>query len=379
MLLGALVDAGVSADRLREALGQLPLSGFTMYEQQVLRAGIAATKVTIELDEAEKHPHRGLSDVLSIVQGASLPVEVTEAACAVFRRLAEAEARIHATDVDHVHFHEVGAVDAICDIVGAAVGLQELGVEELLFSTVRLGGGSVSTEHGMLPVPAPATAELLRGLPTAGGPVDRELTTPTGAAVISTLGRPAPFWPAMSVETIGHGAGSHELREVPNLLRLVVGHPEGQGSESDAVWVLETNLDDMTAEEVGHCTDVLLSGGALDVFITPVQMKKNRPGFLLTVLCAPERLQVAEELIWKHTSTLGVRRSLWQRSVLRREVKSVETPWGDVRVKVAYLGDSVVRREPEYEDCRAIALKEDIPLRHVYEAARRLEPPLGTD
>jgi uncharacterized protein (TIGR00299 family) protein len=393
MCLGALVDAGVPLDVIRDALAGLPLEGYELRAEQVTRHGLAATKVSVVLaghrppagDEHEHehhghghtaeeevegaaHPHRGLSDVLGIIEAGGLPPKVADDSARAFRLLAEAEAAVHNTDVDSIHFHEVGAVDAICDIVGTMAGLHHLELDRLLHSVVALGGGTVKCAHGVLPVPAPATAALLAGIPTVGGPVQRELTTPTGAAILRAVAEPAPAAPPMNVSAIGYGAGGRDLEGVPNVLRLSVGEGELQTAEADSVWVLEANLDDMTGEELGHCLETLMAAGALDAFVTPVQMKKNRPGVLLSVLCEPERLREAEGLLWRHTSTLGIRRTLAQRSKLRRESFTVSTDWGDVRVKLGYLGEEVVRREPEYEDCRRIADEHGLPLREVYRA-----------
>ena len=372
MLLGALVDAGVPLEVLREALAGLPLHGYALEAEKVMRAGISATKVNVLLDHDLKHPHRGLTDVLEIIRAGGLPAAVEEKACAVFRNLAEAEARVHNTDPDSVHFHEVGAVDAICDVVGTVAGLQHLGVERLLFGTISVGGGMVKAAHGRLPVPAPATAELLKHLPTAGGPVDVELATPTGAALLKTLGEPLPHWPAMRVEQVGYGAGGRDMPEIPNVLRLALGESgTGAGIESDCVWHLEANLDDMTGEQIAFCAERLRGAGALDAFTTPIQMKKGRPGVKLSVLCEPGDLAAIEETFWRHSTTLGVRRALWQRSKLARRTETVDTPWGPVRVKLAFLGDELVHCEPEYEDCRSVAERENLPLREVYELARR--------
>ncbi len=371
MCLGALVDAGVPVDAIREALRRLPFSGYALEAEKVTRAGIAATHVRITLDQSPHPEHRRLSDVLESIRAGKLPKAVQEKACQVFRNLAEAEALVHDSDPESVRFHEVGAVDAICDVVGMVAALEWLGIQELLFSTISLGGGSVRTAEGMLPVPAPATAELLRGLPTAGGPVEFELATPTGAALLKTLGRPSPRWPAMRVERIGYGAGSREVPGMPNVLRVAVGEAgSGAETESDLVWTLEVNLDDMTAEEIGFCTERLRESGALDAFTTPIQMKKGRPAVKLTVLCAPGELEAMERALWRHSTTLGIRRSLWQRSKLRRRSETVPTPWGKVRVKLAYLGEELLRCEPEYEDCRRLAEREGLPLREVYRAAR---------
>ncbi len=371
MCLGALVDAGVPLQSIEATLATLPLSGWSLRAERVMRAGIAATRVHVELDQSQHKPHRGLGDVLGIIESGSLPPEVAERSCAVFRNLAEAEAAIHGTQPDEVHFHEVGAVDAICDIVGTVAGLAELRLDTLRHSTVMLGGGRVKAAHGTLPVPAPATARLLQGRPTEGGPVDVELATPTGAALLKTLAEPAAQWPAMTPEKVAYGAGGRDLEHHPNVLRLAVGTTCAQGSESDYVWVLETNLDDMTGEEIGYCTEKLLEADALDVFSTPVQMKKNRPGVQLTVLCRPEDLRTLEGLLWRETSTLGVRRALWQRTKLVREFETVQTPWGPVRVKIARLGGQVIRGKPEFEDCRRLAQRHGIPLREVYRAAVR--------
>lgn len=371
MCLGALVDAGVPLETIREALAGLPLTGYELKAEKVTRSGIAAMLVRVICDESEAHTERRLADVLEIITAGKLPAEVEQKACDVFRRLAQAEARVHNTDPESVHFHEVGAVDAICDIVGTVAALHSLGLDEVLFSTVSLGGGGVRTHHGSLPVPAPATAELLKGLPTRGGPADFEQATPTGAALLATLGRPFPHWPDMSIEQVGYGAGSRNVPGLPNVLRLAVGSATADAqTESDHIWVLEANVDDMTGEQVGFCTERLMEAGALDAFTTPIQMKKNRPAVKLSVLCAPEKLSDMERVLWLHSSTLGVRRALWQRSKLRRRIEPVQTQWGEVRVKVAFLGEEVVRCEPEYDDCRRIAESEGVPLSEVSRKAR---------
>ena len=371
MLLGALVDAGVPLDTIRAALEGLPFSGYELHSEKVTRAGIAASHVRVDMKEHDV-PHRGLTEVLAVIEGGALSEEAKGRCAEVFRNLAQAEARVHNVTVEQVHFHEVGAVDAICDVVGAVVGLEALGLDVLMFSPVALGGGRVEAAHGALPVPAPATAELLKGLPTYGGPVDFELTTPTGAALLKTLGTPCPHWPQMTIERVAYGAGSRDIEGLPNVLRLVVGTrdaaPEG---ESDHVWLVETNLDDMTGEEVGFCTEKLFEAGALDVWFTPTQMKKGRPGVRLTALCSPERLAEIEAAMWRHTSTLGIRRSLWHRSKLRRVHRTVQTQWGEVTLKLAYLGEELVRCEPEYEDCRRIATAQGAPLRQVHDEAKR--------
>mgnify|MGYP006280127131 FL=1 len=371
MCLGALVDCGVPLGKIRAALDRLPVDGYRLEANKVRRAGLSATKVDVVLDEEHDHPHRGLHDVLEIIYAGELKPAVQHQACAVFRNLAEAEARVHDTDPDSVHFHEVGAVDAICDIVGTVVGLHHLDLDRVLFSTISVGGGTIQAAHGMLPVPAPATVELLKGLPTSGGPLEMELTTPTGAALIKTLGKPLPRWPAMQVLNVGHGAGGHNPEKVPNVLRVAVGasDPE-EKKESDHVWCLETNLDDMTGEDIGFCSRLLMAEGALDVYATPIQMKKDRPATKLTVLCQTADLGEMKRLLFRHTTTLGIRRMLMQRSKLPRTTESVETPWGEVRLKVGQTGRNERRAEPEYEDCARIAREDDLPLRTVQREAR---------
>jgi len=371
MCLGAVVAAGAPLESIEAALRTLPLEGWSLSAADVQRAGLAAVKVTVHRDKTEHHPHRGLSDVLAIIEAGSLPGDVAARSAAVFRTLADAEARVHGTTPEHVHFHEVGAVDAICDIVGTVAGLHELKLDALLHSTIAVGGGTVTCAHGTLPVPAPATAELLKGLPIVGGPVDVELATPTGVAILRTLAEPSAAIPAMTPETIACGAGGRDLDAVPNVLRLTIGRAaRTDDAETDAVWVLETNLDDMTGEQIAFCAERLRAGGALDVFTTPVSMKKGRPGIVLSVLCDDARRTDIERLIFEHTSTFGVRRTLWQRTKLARSWRTVETPWGPVRMKLARLGDRQVRCEPEYEDCRALAEANDVPLSDVQRAAR---------
>ncbi|MFP4028289.1 MAG: nickel pincer cofactor biosynthesis protein LarC [Candidatus Brocadiia bacterium] len=379
MLLGALVDAGVPLEALKEALAGLPLEGYQLEAEKVSRTHLAATKVTVRLETQRKHPHRGLSKVLEIVQGGNLSSEVVEDTSHIFRRLAQAEAKVHDSTQDKVHFHEVGAVDAICDITGSVFGLHYLDIETITFGTISLGGGSVEAAHGTLPVPAPAVVELLQGIPTTGGPVNEELTTPTGAAVLSTLGSHSPNWPLMKIDTVGNGAGSRDFDTLPNILRIAVAKSEaGMNEESDRVWIVDVNIDDMTGEEIGFCTEELLSSGALDIFCTPIQMKKNRPGIRLSAICSMEDLERIEEVLWQQTTTLGIRRQVVIRSKLKREIRPVETQWGKVQVKLALSDEAIVRQEPEYEDCARLARENNLPLRRIYRAAREAAQKLET-
>jgi uncharacterized protein (TIGR00299 family) protein len=319
---------------------------------------------------ASHHPHRGLRDILALIQSSELSQRVKEVACAIFTRLGEAEAAVHGTTPDEVHFQEVGAVDALVDIVGAAIGLEALGIEQVIASPLPLGHGWVTCAHGEFPVPAPATARLVAGIPIAETSIEAELVTPTGAAIISTLAAQFGPLPAMTVRTVGYGAGSHDLPR-PNVLRLFLGEATpSSASVPEHIIGLETNLDDVPGEVLGYLMDRLFAAGALDVFYSPIQMKKNRPGVLVRVLCAPGDEVICTDLLVRETTTLGVRRLPYERMVLPREVRRVETPYGAVRVKVSRWGE-VERAEPEYEDCRLLAGQQGVPLREIYRLARQ--------
>ncbi|NQT51977.1 nickel pincer cofactor biosynthesis protein LarC [bacterium] len=381
MILGALLDAGLDLDALRAELATLPLHGYHIEAEKVTRHGIAATKCDVVLDHHHHdddhgghhhHEHRGLSDVLAVIDGSTLPDADKERAGAVFRRLAAAEAKVHACSVEDIHFHEVGAVDAIVDIVGAVVGLRLLGVEQVASGPLRTGTGFVQCAHGRLPVPAPATAELLGGFPSVGTDLEGELTTPTGAALLTTLADVFGPRPPMTLDAIGYGAGTRESESVPNLLRACLGDatPFGaDGTESDQVLVLEANLDDLSPEIAGHAIERLLDAGALDAFLTPIQMKKSRPGVLLSVIAQPQDAAALEDIILRETSTFGLRRTPASRRKLRREWVEAATPYGTVRVKLGRIGDDIVQAAPEYEDCRRAAAEHHVPLKAVYQAA----------
>lgn len=380
MVLGALVDAGCDLGEIEAGLRRLPVSGWTVSAEKVHRGGLAARHVVVKT--SEHHHHRSLGTILDLIAGAGLPPRVAERASNIFRRLGQAEAHVHDVPIEKVHFHEVGAVDAIIDIVGACIGFELLGIADFACSALNVGGGRVQTQHGNLPVPAPATAELLRGAPTYSNGIERELLTPTGAAIISTLASRFGAQPAMKVEAIGHGAGTADLAEQANLLRLFVGdaaagHQNGAGlfetGTSKTAVVLEANLDDMSPQIYGYFVERALAAGALDVFTTPAQMKKNRPGQLVTVLCHPETADRLTNLIFCETTTLGVRRSSVERLCLEREIVSVETPLGPIRVKIAKFrgqsGGHTLNAAPEYEDCRKIAMERNLPLKQVLTAA----------
>ena len=366
MLLGALVDAGLSLDDLRADLSHLSLPGYEISAERVSKRGISGTRVSVRAEAS--HEHRGLSDITAIIARAELPREVAARAVAVFTRLAEAEAAVHGHSVEEVHFHEVGAVDAIVDIVGALCGLRRLNVGKLYVSPLPLGGGWVESAHGRLPVPAPATSLLLKGVPTYGGPVEAELVTPTGAAIVATLADGFGSMPPMTLRAVGWGAGAADLPH-PNLVRLFLGDAAEQPGRQYLV-MLETNVDDMNPEFFDHVMERLFTAGALDVFYTPILMKKSRPAVLVSVLADPERADQLADILFRETSTFGVRRREVLRQCLDREWREVDTPYGTVRVKIGLLGGEEVSAAPEYEDCRRLAGERGVPVMEVYQAAQ---------
>jgi pyridinium-3,5-bisthiocarboxylic acid mononucleotide nickel chelatase len=369
MTLGALVDAGVPVEHLRAELAKLGLAGWSLISDRVRRSGLAATKVDVLLDQQEQ-PARRLADIRAVIEGSSLAPSVKAKSLAVFLRLAEAEACVHGTTPETVHFHEVGAVDALVDIVGAVIGLEHLGADEIVASPLNVGSGSVHTAHGRLPVPAPATAQLLKGIPLYSSSSAFELTTPTGAAIISTLASSFGPIPAMRFSRIAYGAGGKDLPGQPNVLRLFLGESPAACDE-DRAFLIETNIDDMNPQICGHLIDRLLQAGALDASLTPLIMKKGRPGVLLSVLSAREHADTLTDIIFRETTSIGIRMQEVARKKLSRELQDVRTRHGIVRVKVSRRGDEVLTVSPEYEDCRRIALESGLPLRTVMQEAVR--------
>ena len=369
MTLGALIDAGVDAGVIRSAIESLRLP-IELEVNKIRKGGFAATEVRVNAPEEDTHRH--LPDVEEILGRGSLTERQRTLALRIFRRLAEAEATAHGMPLEKVHFHEVGALDSIADITGAAVALDVLGPERVTSRSVPTGSGTVKCAHGLMPIPAPGTAALLKGVPIASSPIKAELTTPTGAAILTTVVQEWVESPAMTIERIGHGAGRREFIEQPNLLRVFVGEAVAVANpeERDAVWVLETNLDDVPAEVIGYCFDALFAAGALDVFSTPIQMKKNRPGALVSVLAPEATLPALEAILFRETATLGIRRYPVQRSKLRREAITVQTPWGPVRGKRGWREGGPVVFSPEYEDCARVAREHGVPLREVYAAVK---------
>ncbi len=371
MMLGTLVDVGVPLEQLNQAIGSLGLPGCRLVAEEVRKKGFRATQVRVEYEH--EHAHRHLHHILTMIDGSRLSPRQKELAARIFHRLAEAEAKVHGTTIEKVHFHEVGAADSIADIVGTAVGWDVLGIQQVVASAVPVGGGKIRIAHGEVSVPAPATAELLRGVPLAPSAVEKELTTPTGAAIVTTLAQRFGALPAMRLERIGCGAGQRDLEEQPNLLRLMLGHSD-EDAQTEQIWVAETNLDDTSGEMIGYCTARLWEAGVLDVYTTPIQMKKNRPAVMISVLCREEQLAQVSAILFAETTTLGVRQWPMRRQVLRRQAHSVQTPWGPVQGKVAWLADKP-RFAPEYEACRAMAEQHQVPLRTVYEAAQQAFDP----
>jgi pyridinium-3,5-bisthiocarboxylic acid mononucleotide nickel chelatase len=370
MVLGALVDAGAPLPAIEADLRKLGLENWTISAEKVKRGAISATHVKVE--SQEDHHHRGLSTILKRIEDAHLAPRVADRAKRIFTRLAEAEAKVHQLPIDQVHFHEVGAVDSIIDIVGAAIGFELLGIDEFACSAFDVGAGQVKTAHGLLPVPAPATAELLRGAPMYTSGIPRELVTPTGAAIATTLATRYAELPEMNLRAIGYGAGSADLKVKANVLRLLIG--ESTASEPGEHWdgqvtVIETNLDDMSPQIYGYFAEKALAAGALDVFSTPVQMKKNRPGLLVTLLSEPANVSHLIDLVFRETTTIGIRTHEVRRKTLDRELVPVATPFGEVRMKISRMNGTVLNASPEYDDCQRIATDRGIPLKQVIAAA----------
>ncbi len=367
MLLGALVDAGLGIEKLQAAVDKLGIDGLSVDAEPVKRGGLAATKVRVEA--ASDHSHRSLSTIERIIGESELDDGTKGDSLRVFRRLGEVEARAHAIPIEKVHFHEVGALDSIADIVGSCAGFRALGVDRILCSPINLGSGTVQAAHGTMPVPAPATARLVEGIPTYSDGPAVELTTPTGAALAVTLSSAFGPPPAMRIETSGYGAGTRDFPKRANLLRVLVGSAEDDGFAPSEVWVLEATIDDMTPEMAGYAMERLLEAGALDVTLSPVYMKKNRPGFNLTVLAAPSDRVPLGEMMLSETSTIGIRESLARRRTLQRTWKPVQTRYGTVRVKTAGAAGVGSNFAPEYEDCRKLARKHGVPFKRVWEQA----------
>ena len=368
MILGAMVAAGVDAGVLREQLSRLNVEGFNVNFETVNRSGLSATYARVEA--RDEHKHRHLSDIRKIIESSGVSDKAKALSIEIFTRLAEAEARVHNEPVEHVHFHEVGALDAIVDIVGAAICFDLLKIDRFVSSPLHVGSGTVQMAHGRFPVPPPAVAELLKGVPFYSTEIIGELLTPTGAAIITTVCKEFGPIPQMTAEATGYGAGTREYKDFPNVLRVLLGETEPEAATDERLWMIETNIDDMSPQLLGHVMDRAFQLGALDCYFTPVQMKKNRPGVLLSVLCERDHKEPLMNLLFTETTTLGVRSYEVKRRALRRSVVRVETQYGPISVKVAHLNGRVVNEMPEFEDVRAAAAKAGVPVKVVEDAVR---------
>lgn len=371
MILGALLDAGLPEEPLRAGLAALQLADFDLQVRRVNKNGFSATKVDVLVNNDV--PERHLPEIEAIITQSELSPTIQRQAIAIFRRLGTVEAGIHGASLSHVHLHELGGVDTIVDVVGALLGLEMLGIEKVYASPVPLGRGFVTGAHGQIPLPAPATVALLKDVPIVGSPIEKETVTPTGAVLLASLAAGFGPIPAMQLQSVGYGAGGRDL-PIPNVLRLFLGEQDSStGIHTEMLTLLETNLDDLNPEIFGYVMEKLFAAGAMDVYLTPIQMKKNRPATQLSVLCREQDSLKAREILFLETSTLGVREIGLRRHSLKREIREVETPYGRVRVKIAHLPNGSTKSAPEYEDCRKLAEQSGAPLQEIYQAAQNTE------
>jgi uncharacterized protein (TIGR00299 family) protein len=367
MILGALIDAGLDLHQLEFELRKLNIPGYTLNAEKTTRKGLSGTRFLVHAEEDQTERH--LKDIEEILDHSALDDDIKVSGKAIFRELANVEAKIHNSAPEKVHFHEIGGLDSIIDIIGSLLGLKLLGIETVYASRIPVGTGFVECDHGTLPLPAPASLELLKGIPIYASSMEKEIVTPTGIAILKNVAKSFGVIPEMRIQRIGYGAGSREMK-IPNLLRVWIGDSEkNQEYEEDEVILIETNIDDMNPEYFGYTSEKLFERGALDVFMTPIFMKKNRPGTLLSVLILPDTLDEMLSTIFAETTSLGIRIHRLEREKLPREIITVDTPFGCVRVKVSRVGHEIKNISPEYEDCKEIAAKQGIPLRKVYEVA----------
>ena len=369
MIAGALIDAGADFDAIRDGLATLDVSGYRVSARKIDKHGIMATKFDVEIDAEHGHPHRHLRHIVEIIESGDLPTEVKEASLETFRRIADAEAEVHGTTSEKIHFHEVGAVDSIVDVVGSHLALHQLKPARILSSALHVGSGTVKCAHGIMPVPAPATALLLRGIPSYGGEVDGELVTPTGAALIAQIADEFGPMPEMRVEAIGSGSGTKDLPDRPNVLRVLIGETAQGGAGTEPIVVVEANIDDMNPEFFPPLISDLLEAGARDAFLTPILGKKGRPAHLITILVDEVELNSVTGVLFRGSTTLGLRMRREQRICLEREWKTASTPWGDVRVKIGRFEGGTTSTAPEYDDCVRVASEGGVSAKEVYEAA----------
>ena len=366
MVLGALVDSGLDVSILRRELAKLHLGDYSISASKDERHHITGTNIKVRFKESGHH--RTFKEIKNIINKSRLTTKVKVLSTSIFENLAKAEAKVHGCRVDDVHFHEVGAIDSIVDIVGTAIGIEKLGIGQVYASPLPLGSGWVKTSHGRMPVPAPATLELLKGVPVASSLTASELTTPTGAAIIKTLSLSFGNMPHMEIEGTGYGIGDRSFKEIPNILRLIIGKRTGN---TERLIIVETNMDDMNPQIYEYLMSRLFKNGALDVFLMPIQMKKGRPAILLKVLCPENKKGNIIDTIFEETTTIGVRTYEVERHCLERRIENVSTPYGKVRVKVAERNGKVLNIQPEYEDCKEIAEKKKLPLKEVMDSAKK--------
>ncbi len=372
MILGALLDAGLTIERLREEIAKLHLSHYELDVEKVVKKGIGGSQAHVIIDQGHHgHHHRHLSHIRDIIENSDLDASVKEKSTAIFVRLAEAEAQVHRSSVESVHFHEVGAMDAIIDVVGGVIGLTSLGIDNVFCSPLHVGSGTIECAHGTLPVPAPATAELVKGKPVYSTGVAGELLTPTGAAILTTLSSGFGPMPAMTVEHLGYGAGTADPG-IPNLLRVSIGEARDDTGDYqvEQTVVIETNIDDMNPQMYDYLIGLLLDQGALDVYLTQVQMKKNRPGTLLSVICLPDAVGRFSDILMKETTTIGLRWRVDNRIKSRRLIKEINTSYGPIHIKLAQNNGRIINLTPEYDDCKRVALEKKIPLKKVMDDVR---------
>jgi uncharacterized protein (TIGR00299 family) protein len=372
MILGALLDAGLTIDHLREEIAKLHLSHYQLSVEKVVKQGIGGSQAHVLIDQDfHHHHHRHLSHIQKIIESSDLEAAVKDKSIAIFVRLAEAEARVHRSDAESVHFHEVGAMDAIIDVVGGVIGLTALGIEKVVCSPLHVGSGSIQCAHGILPVPAPATAELIKGKPVYSTGVEGELLTPTGAAILTTLAAEFGTMPSMTVRDIGYGAGTAD-RGIPNLLRVAIGDAKDElgDYEIEQTALIETNIDDMNPQMYDYLIKRLLKEGALDVFLTSVQMKKNRPGTLLSVICKPDAVGTFADILMQETTTIGLRWHLHHRIKAHRLIRQIDTAYGPIQIKLAQKNGHITNLTPEYDDCQRVARDQHIPLKRVMDEVR---------
>ncbi|MBF0226566.1 MAG: nickel pincer cofactor biosynthesis protein LarC [Desulfobacterales bacterium] len=372
MIVGSLIDAGLEIDYLIKKIEKINLSGYKINAKKVLKKGISGTKLYVHIDKDHVH-HRNISDIKNIILKSTLSDTVKENSLRIFYRLAEAESKIHQKSIDEIHFHEIGAIDSIIDIVAACIGIEELGIEKIYCSPFNVGSGILKCEHGLLPVPAPATIELLKGKPIYSKGIFGEILTPTGAAILATLSSGFGEMPSMNLKAIGYGAGEKDF-DVPNLLRLIIGETTLNKNDylSDVVGVIETNIDDMNPQIYDYLFHKVFEIGALDIFLSSLYMKKNRPGTLVTIICNPDIIKNVADLLLKETATLGLRWRLENRIKLKRHIKEIDTKFGKINIKIAEINGKILKAQPEYDDIKRISIKENIPMYELIEYIKKI-------